>query len=292
VNSTQLETTWSELPTTSTNQLSGLRVPGLRTHRVYIAVDGARRRQLLVAIPKEAEPLIQYGMRGLAVFTDELQIGNSAPDRYIQLVCVNPLHHTTFTGLCADIVTAIQADPENARVAVAQCLERWRSFWTVDAAGLSREEALGLFGELWFLHRWLDAAQLTTMQTWTGPTGARHDFQCPTHSIEVKTAITGAHQAPMHFITSLEQLDDPETGELFLFSLQLADDVLAKNTLPALIEQITTSVQAHPDNLDLFNQRLALTGYNPSEADRYARPLRITGENLYRVSGRQHPHRR
>jgi hypothetical protein len=187
--------------------------------------------------------------------------------------------------LSSNIITAVGADPSDPKAAVARCLDRWRSFWSVDQSGLTREQALGLFGELWFLFRWMGPLSVTGIARWQGPLGARHDFQWSVGSVEVKTAASGSGTLPIHFISSLDQLEAPEIGQLYLFSLHVTDDSLAANSLPALVEQITTTLNSDVEALASFAERLAKAGYNPADAGRYARPLRVLSEELFRVDG-------
>jgi hypothetical protein len=79
-------------------------------------------------------------------------------------------------------------------------------------------------------------------------------------------------------------LDAPEVGQLYLFSLHVADDALAVNSLPSLVVQATNALGDSEDAARLFSERLATARYNPAEADRYNRPLRLISEELFRVS--------
>jgi hypothetical protein len=231
------------------------------------------------------EPSKKSSTRGLEVSTDDLIIGGSPSRKYIRLLCSDPAHYQTFTALCESIITAIAADPKEPKAAVVRCLERWRSFWMLDQTALSREQALGLFGELWFLSRWMGTLSLSSVSKWQGPLGSRHDFQWPVASVEIKTSASNTALSPVHFIASLDQLDDPETGQLYFFSLHVADDNLAANSLPVLVERISSEIASNPEVSSFFLERPARAGYNPAEAERYARPLRVLGEELYRVDG-------
>lgn len=148
---------------------------------------------------------------------------------------------------------------------------------------MTREDALGLFGELWFLRRWLGTLSATTMKRWQATDSARHDFQWQSASVEVKTATTQSAGPPVHRIASLEQLADPEQGQLYLFSLQVCDDALAANTLHSLVASLTADLQADFQTLSEFNDKLAARGYSPADQQAPARALRILAERLYRV---------
>jgi hypothetical protein len=102
-------------------------------------------------------------------------------------------------------------------------------------------------------------------------------------SVEVKTAACTPGTIPVHTITSLDQLDMPEVGQLYLFSFHVVDDALAANSLPLLVEQVFTTLSSDPDALVFFSERLAKVGYNPADGARYLRPLRVVSEGLYRV---------
>jgi len=280
----ELEKVWSELPSPSPAELSGIRVPGLPLHApVYVVVDASRRRQFLVAIAEGVEPPKKSSTRGLDISAEDLAIGGSPVRRYIRLLCHDPAHYPTFTALCSSIVTAILADPNEPKAAVVRCLERWRSFWTVDQTALTREQALGLFGELWFLYRWMGPLSLVNLTRWQGPLGSRHDFQWPAASVEIKAAASNSGTSPVHFVGSLDQLENPEEGQLFLFSLHVADDNLAANSLPVLVERISSDTASNLEFGSLFSERLAKAGYNPAESGRYSRPFRILSEELYLV---------
>jgi hypothetical protein len=281
-----LDRLWAELPSPAPGELSGIRAPGLPLQSaVYVVVDGARTRQLMVALAEGVEPLRSSATRGLEVTTDELRIGGSAVRRYIRLACLNPSHHATFTALCGNIVTGVLRDPADPKTAVVRCLDRWRSFWMVDQLGLTREQALGLFGELWFLYRWSGPVSISSVARWQGPLGARHDFQSPVVSIESKASASVPGAGPVHYIASLDQLADAATGQLYLFSLHVAEDNLAVNSLPLLVERISTALASDREATSLFLERLASAGYNPAEAGRYTRPFRVLSEELYRVDG-------
>lgn len=279
-----LETAWTDLPNPPAGELSGKRVSGLPLQApVYVVVDASRRRQLLVSIDEEVQPVRSSTTRGLDVTTDRLQIADSPVRRYVRLACLEPAHYPTFTALCDSIVASILADSNDPRAAVVRCLDRWRSFWTVDQTGLTREQALGLFGELWFLHRWLGPPSVSNLSRWQGPLGARHDFQWAVASVEIKASASNSASSPVHLIASLDQLADAETGQLYVFSLHVADDNLAANSLPVMVERINSDLINDQEGASLFSDRLAKAGYNPAESGRYTRPFRVLGEELYRV---------
>lgn len=285
--SSQIENIWASLgPSAGRVGLSGVRAPELPTMRAaYLALDSAERRHLMVRLSDDALPLAQRDTRGLEVQTERLQVGDHPESLFVDLVCLDRSHYPTFVAVAEDVLNALRRTNLPARDVVASTLARWRAFWSVRPAGLSSEEALGLFGELWFLRRWLDASQTADIERWMATPGSRHDFQWPAASVEVKTAATAAAEGPVHRITSLDQLADPEQGRLFLFSLQVADDALATNCLAGLVVAMSETLRDNQAATERFNQKLAEYGYSPRDAGQYQRKLRVVAERLFHVQG-------
>jgi hypothetical protein len=279
----EIEGLWGLLAPTSANEFSGRRVPGFPPAApVYAALDHSNRRHLLIEVPPDCPVIDMRSTHGLNVSTAELRVQSFAGATYIDLECLQQSYHRTFAALASDLLESLTRT-QDRRKAVSNCLERWRSFWLVNQAGLSREAALGLFGELWFIARWLNPITETKLGGWHGPSGARHDFQWEEASIEVKTSATSPSVSPVHFVSNIDQLSDPEQGKLYLFSLHVTDDALASNDLPSIVQLITTMLAGDETSLARFSKKLADAGYSPAHAEYYKRPLRIIAEELYTV---------
>lgn len=281
----ELESSWGALqPPGVPDAISGRRAIGLPADRpVYLAVDSQRRRHLLVQVPDAIAPVSQRETRSLEVTTARFQVGSNPESLYVDLVCTDAAQHATFSAIAQDLIRSIRQTPGPLRDSILSALGRWRAFWSVKATGMSRDDALGLFGELWFLRRWLGTVDDATIKHWQATDSARHDFQWPSSSVEVKTATTQSASAPVHRIASLEQLAEPERGQLYLFSLQVCDDALAANTLHGLVASLTADLQTDFQALSEFNDKLAARGYSPADQQSPARQLRILAERLYRV---------
>jgi hypothetical protein len=280
-----LDELWAELPPATGIELSGKRVPGFATRSpVYVAIDSRGHRHLLIEVETVNETFAPRGTRGLTVHTEVLRVRDFDAAPYIDLECIEKKHDHTFAAFASDLLGLLKK-AKDRRKTVVSCLQRWRSFWLVDQTGLSREAALGLFGELWLLARWLKPLTAPKLEGWQGPNGARHDFQWQHASVEVKTSAIGASGTAIHYISSLDQLGAPEQGHLFLFSLHVTDDALAANDVPSLVRHISELLQEDEETLASFSFRLAAAGYSPAHAEYYRRPLRIVAEDLYLVEG-------
>lgn len=281
----ELESSWAALQApTAPDGISGRRAIGLPADRpVYLAVDSRRRRHLLVQVPDGTAPVTQRETRSLEVATARFQVGGNPESLYVDLICTDAAQHPTFTAIAQDLLRSIRQTPGPLRDSIMSALGRWRAFWAGKSGGMSREDALGLFGELWFVRRWLGNINSAAINAWQATDSARHDFQWRPVSVEVKTATTQSAGPPLHRIASLEQLADPEQGQLYLFSLQVSEDALSANTLHSLVSSLSTELQGDFQALAEFNDKLAARGYSPADQQAPARPMRILAERLYRI---------
>ena len=282
----ELESLWAVLqPPATPDAISGRRAIGLPSDRpAYLAVDSRRRRHLLVLVPDGTAPISQCETRSLEVTTARFQVGSNPESLYVDLICTDSSQYSTFSAIVQDLIRSIRQSRTPLRDSIISALARWRAFWTVKTGGMSREHALGLFGELWFLRRWLRIVDATTIECWQATDSARHDFQWPSVSVEVKTTATQITTAPIHRIAGLDQLADPEQGQLFLFSLQVCDDALSSNTLHSLVASISAEIMDNFQVLSEFSDKLAARGYSPADQQAPTRPLRILAERLYRIA--------
>ncbi len=279
---TDLRETWGSIASPPRGSLAGRRIPDLRaTLRVWAAIDSARTPHLLVQVPPDTGQLALERTRGLEVTVDEMRIGDEPAATYLALACLDENLTDTFAALCGDVADALDRDGDDPIAIARTVIRRWRRFWQISGGRLSREECLGLFGELWFLERWIGLQRGVAF--WTGPSGSRHDFQTPDWSVEVKASSRRSDGLVHHHVNGIDQLAEPESGELYLFSLQVANDELSANTLPDLVDRIRAALESEPDILDAFLDGLERRRYSPGDAHRYGYRWRILAEELYRV---------
>ena len=283
----ELDASWAVVTLqTSPDGISGRRARGMPPGQpVYLAVDGRNRRHLLIQVPDDTPPVTQRETRGLEVGTARFEVGPNPESLYVDLACTDSAQNLTFCAVAQDMLRTLASSHTFPRDAVISALARWRAFWAVKTTGMSREDALGLFGELWFMRRWLAPVTSETVARWQVTVGARHDFQWPAASVEVKTAAGRSGAEPVHSVTGVDQLADPEQGQLFLFSLHVCDDALAANTVHSLVEGLAVELATDSVALTSLNEKLAAREYTPVDRQAPARHLRILAERLYRVEG-------
>ena len=285
MNLDDLEAVWSSLsPPAASGGIAGRRASGLPHDRpVYLAVDDRGHRHLLVQVPDNTPTIDQKETRSLQVSTSRFEIGSNPESLYVDLACIDSSQNPTFSAVAQDLIRTLRSSYGPVRDAVVSAIARWRAFWSSRTTGLTREEAIGLFGELWFMTHWLGPINSYVIDRWQVTSGARHDFQWPAASVEIKTAVTSTAGEPVHRITNLDQLADPEQGSLYLFSLQLREDALSASTLHSIVNRIASNLDGDFQGITTFNDKLAVRGYSPADTQHAARPLRILAERLYRV---------
>jgi hypothetical protein len=249
------------------------------------ALDSEGRRHLLVPLGEREEALRDVKSRGVKVVTEELIVRGQAERRYINLRCEDSAGHQVFDFIGGEIAAALLSEGTNRAKIIAQVLAKWRRFWgQPPIALLTREELMGLFAELWFLSFWLsprvDSAE--AVRRWRGPYGARHDFEWTKVSVEVKA--TASSRGRIHHINGLDQLEPPENGELFLFSLRLREEGGATKTLPSMVSTCKQQLGADLDATSQLDAALMQAGYSPVHDEEYAKVrLHVVDEGLFAV---------
>lgn len=95
----------------------------------------------------------------------------------------------------------------------------WISYWKISGKKPMREVVMGLVGELLTITNLLRLDNLN-FDSWEGPAGGNHDFRAFGNSVEVK--VCGSRSGGLvHKISSQQQLQSPEGGNLFIHSLRL-----------------------------------------------------------------------
>ena len=254
---------------------------------VLIALDAARRRYVLVRIPTgEPSELAERTSKGIAVQTVEMRVDGDRTENFVEIACLESQGHAALDTIAVELVEALVAGASIGRVRLVQnVLAKWRRFWSgVNQGVLSKEQQLGLFGELWFLSRWLcpSVGTAKALQMWRGPAGSRNDFEVQGMGIEVKT--TGRVDA-VHVIHGLDQLLEPPGGALFLYSLSVRDEASGTDCLPKVVNEMRGRLAEDYQALLQFDAAVYAAGYDDRLASEYGGlVLRVRDEGLYRVT--------
>ncbi|MBW9120771.1 PD-(D/E)XK motif protein [Microbacterium trichothecenolyticum] len=127
----------------------------------------------------------------------------------------------TFLSLVGEMLSRVDESGAACIDELMRVLTSWREALARERRGLSRERAIGLFGELVVLASLAKADPARARAAWRGKDGFRHDFFLH-NALEVK-AYLGA-ESPSVEIHGAHQLDPPLNASLHLLALRLEEN--------------------------------------------------------------------
>lgn len=221
---------------------------------------------------------------GFQVSASALVQGRNGRTRLI-LELLDARYTDVFRSLCADLIdrmaTAV-SEPAAAQLLVSR-LARWQSFLRDHGPeGLSLQARRGLVGELWFLRDELvPRLGSAAAASWMGWSGANHDFQLSSASIEIKT--TAANTPHSFRVSNVGQLDDASTPALYLCLTALRESENSGETLPEVVETLRRLLGTA--ERDEFDDRLLRIGIISAHSHLYVAPrYSLRWRTLYRVT--------
>lgn len=236
-----------------------LAIPGQPALSLFVEPGG---RGLWLLVPwEDGHGGIRSGLEAIA--TRDIEIDGQ---RYLSV-------GTTLRRLfqeCHAVLTAIADDIQLAKKSVLEAIRErvgaWRELLQ-QIAVLSREEEVGLLGELWFVRRATARYGLQAFDGWLGPKGEAHDFTGPDFSVEVKTTTS---RERIHVVSDLRQLVAPPARPLFVLSLQLQPvGGSMGRSLPDAIRAISAMLAHDSSRAEAFGTCLAELGYSVAHDEYY-----------------------
>ena len=191
-------------------------------------------------------------------------------DHRIVIQLTEDSYRQVFFRLCDDICALIAVSASEEEL-LGKCISRlavWRKFFQRGKQdGLSREQIVGLFGELTVLSDLLPSALpiADIIGGWKGYATADHDFQFEKVAIEVKT--TTVRTPEKVHISNIQQLDNDKISVLALCVVHLKETKTSGENLPQLVEKIR--LQLDLLERDKFDDALIEAGYLDDEKEVY-----------------------
>jgi hypothetical protein len=209
---------------------------------------------------------------------------------YLLILLKNTQHQDVFATLCEDLINGIASinDDEQVVKELLNRLEKWKSLFdkaTLD--GLTADEQRGLFGELYFLRKWISGINnfQNSIDSWVGPEKAIRDFQLSDWALEVKTTHGNNHQKIQ--ISSERQLDTANLNTLILFHLSLEVQQQNGETLSNITEEIIELLKHEIASQTQFKLKLLQAGYFNHHRHLYtSKGYQIRNENYYLVNNK------
>lgn len=185
---------------------------------------------------------------------------------------INNQDKDIFPVLCEDLITSITSETDEKKLVrtLLNRFEKWKALFTkFTLEGLSPEEQRGLFGELYFLKKFLqnNSNYQFVLNTWIGTAGEVRDFQMNNWALEVKTTHGNNHQKVQ--ISSERQLDITHLEKLFLYHISLEKVQESGETLNNLVDSINTILGNDSIALNRFKSKLYEAGYFTQHSHMY-----------------------
>lgn len=278
-----LDLRWRSLSRPTGDRIAAERIRSWAGGPVLAAVDAAGLRHLLVKVADNTTLSQMRPVAGLHVQLTALRPPGQDQALWLNLAPAEPGDTRPFTSLCADIVADLPDTGPDDTSAPLAILDRWRRFWAARWDGLSREEQIGLAGELLVLLEWIPTITTATLTAWHGPLGGRHDWVGHSLAVEVKT--TAISTGPViHRISRLDQLEEPSDRPLYLLSQRLVADPAGELSLDRMIRRARMAAAATDRICEtLLDDRLRARGVTRADDGRYSDPLRLADRALYKI---------
>lgn len=272
---TRIESIWTELENdrSFSHGLLFRRYSGSIIPDVYIALKSPEQFRCIAASIRNSITINLASLSNLKDICVELIQDDKRPGCNILLLkLISNQHRDIFSVLCEDLMTSISS-VNNETQLVQELLnrfEKWKSLFDRAATqGLSVEEQRGLFGEVYFLRKFLTNKNsfLEVVNSWVGPEKQIRDFQSGSWSVEVKTTHGNNHQKIL--VSSERQLDTSNIENLFLNHISLDSRQMSGETLNQLIESVLVLLEHDFTTLTRFKNKLLSAGYFDQQKNYY-----------------------
>lgn len=226
------------------------------TPRAVLRIEGAIPRLTLRVESSAAPPSSVNAMKNLKVAS----VTNGGKQFLTVSVTGEEILLDGHAMLCA-IADRVQLEQLTPRDAILETVAQWRAVLAARTR-LSPEAEVGVFGELLVLDAVRKIYGDAGLDSWRATAGEEHDFGLPDLDVEVKTT---ASERRTHWISGLRQMVPTNNRPLVVLSLQVTRGGSVGRTLPQLIRDVRTNIG---DALR-FDEKLALVGWDPADADLY-----------------------
>jgi len=258
---------WDELANDK-SLISGLlfrRYSGAVKPDVYVALQHPEKFLCVyVAINKTTEVNISNFSNLQEIQVDLFASPNEVDKNILIFKLLNFEHKDIFAVLCEDLIASISLETNEKRIIreVLNRFEKWKSLFNkIGLQGLKPEEQRGLFGELYFLRKFLRTTNnfLPIVNTWTGTEKQIRDFQSGSWAVEVKTTHGNNHQKVQ--ISSERQLDTTNLEDLFLYHISLEQQQNSGETLNDIVDSVIDILRVEIIALNKFKSKIYEVGY-------------------------------
>ena len=229
----------------------------------HVGYDGSVNKSLMFSSKHEFSTLRDSASIGIRKMRDK-------NGTWIQVISLKNIEYEgVFLHMCADLLEYSQlgSDEKEAYRLLTKRYKQWLDILKrhTDSV-MSEKEQKGMLGELSFLAerlRLFPDDVLAVVKGWYGPEGEPKDFYYGDAWFEIKTVTQGKEEVR---ISSLEQLDSEDKGELVIYVLAQGDAGGEKSlTLNQAVEAVIELLQGDSDAIMMLKDKLLKGGYMPRE---------------------------
>ena len=188
-----------------------------------------------------------------------------------------------YGNLLKKIITAIYEidDPMFSLNIIVNLLNSWKKFFEDEKfEGLSKEEELGLIGELHFIKILLKKFDFKTiLSNWYGPEGGIHDFKFLKFLLEIKTFSKKNRKIK---INNLDQINYKFYQNLYFGCAEIENN-LKGLSLIELIDELKDYCVDNIEISNLFDQKLNSYGFFEIHKKNYETKYEIVSNNFYKL---------
>ena len=287
----KIEQIWRELENDESLQ-SGLlykRYSGEIDPNVYVALKVPERLRCIAAhlnLSSDFDTSTWNKFRDIKV--QKLPDEKDKDKQFLLVLLVNNQHKDVFSTLCEDLINKV-ADVSDETSLVKELisrLEKWHLlFEKLVRQGLTEEAQRGLYGELYFLRKFLKIADNPEfcINSWRGTERSAQDFQYTDWAVEVKTT-HGKNQQKLH-VSSERQLDISIIPYIYLIHLSLEIREEHGESLNDIVAELTNILESYPAAQSAFKLKLFEAGYFEHHREYYEKTgYSIRQENIFKVT--------
>lgn len=240
---------------------------------VYVALQNPEMFLCVyIAISKTTEVNITNFSKLQEIQVDLFASPNQIDKKILIFKLLNFEHKDIFAVLCEDLIQRISNETNEKRIIreVLNRFEKWKSLFNkIGLNGLKPEQQRGLYGELYFLRKFLQTKNnfIPILSTWTGTEKQIRDFQSGAWAVEVKTTHGNNHQKVQ--ISSERQLDTKNLEDLFLYHISLEQQQNSGETLNDIVDSVINILRDDIIALNKFKSKLYEVGYFDLQRDLY-----------------------
>lgn len=188
-----------------------------------------------------------------------------------------------FVTLISDLIeeSNLFSNSKDAIKALLQRFNTWKKM--LKHKNEKKNIIKGVIGELKAIEQLIliNGASSEIIKSWTGPEHSQQDFLLPNFWIEAKTISSNSATVT---INSLGQLDGPNSGFLYVVSLDSCDDLNVNAiSFKTLYDKICKLLEDNSEALALFNEKIAIYEYDRFLLPLYDYKFKISNQQVYEV---------